>query len=183
VHFQPAEGGEYSTGADTSRAGISRGGADAEEVFLQLTGATKAPKAALGDAVLDGHFVEVKKASSSTLNQVRAVKYITLVAYSSTEDRWYVIPASVIVRQCAQKRRGQHTENPFESATLSLRNLTAYALADPSGMRAAVLSAVDEARKHPALRDVMDRVLGESRALAARSVEDVGAALHECGLM
>lgn len=162
----------------SSGGGISRGGADAEGVFLGLTGAIKAPRAALGDAVLDGHFVEVKKASSAVLNQVRAVKYITLVAYSSTQDRWYVVPASEVVRQCASKRRGQHTENPFESATLSLTKLTAYVVADPSTLRAAVLAAVDEARKYPELAKLMTRVLEESRMLAVRSVDDVNAALR-----
>lgn len=165
-----------------SRVGISRGGADAEDVFLRLTGATKAPSAALGDAVLDGRYVEVKHASSPTLNQVRAVKYITLVAYAVTEERWYVVPASEVVRQCALKRRGQHTENPFESATLSLRNLTGYAVADPARLRAAVLGAIEEAERYPALKDLMERVLAESKALAARSIEEVGAALRDYGL-
>jgi hypothetical protein len=126
--------------------------------------------------------VEVKKTSSYTLNQVRAVKYMPLVVYSSTEERWYVIPASEVVRQCAQERRGQHTENPFESATLSMRNLSAYALADASALPAAVLSAVEEAQKYPALKELLDRVLADSTALAARSVEEVGAALREAGL-
>ncbi len=64
--------------------GISSGGADAESQFIALTGATQAPRAADGDAVLEGHLVEVKRASSATLNQVRATKYITLVVPS----RW-----------------------------------------------------------------------------------------------
>lgn len=109
--------------ADATPGGISRGGADAEELFRSLTGATIAERAALGDAIVDGRYVEVKKATSATLNQVRAVKYIPLVALSVPEMTWYVIPANEIVRQCARKRRGQHTENPFESATLSLNNL------------------------------------------------------------
>jgi hypothetical protein len=162
--------------------GISRSGADAEEVFAALTGASKAPAAALGDAVLDGHYVEVKKASSTTLNQVRAVKYITLVAYSSTEERWYVVPASEVVRQCTLKRRGQHTENPFESSTLSLRNLAAHAVAEPAGLRGAVVAAIEEAQRYPALKELMDRVLAESKALAERSIADVGAALRDYGL-
>src|SRR5436190_7171588 len=110
-------------------SGISRGGADAEDLFIALTGATRAERAALGDADVDGHEVEVKKAASATLNQVRAVKFIPLVALFLPEGRWFVIPASEIVRQCAKKTRGQHTENPFESATLSLNNLRGYALA------------------------------------------------------
>jgi len=61
--------------------GISGGGADAESRFIALTGATPAARAADGDAILGGNLVEVKGASALTLNQVRATKYITLVAY------------------------------------------------------------------------------------------------------
>jgi len=57
--------------------GISGGGADAESRFIALTGATPAARRADGDALIEGHLVEVKSASRSTLNQVRATKYIT----------------------------------------------------------------------------------------------------------
>ena len=69
------------------------------------------PKTGLGDAELGGAFVEVKKATAATLNQVRAVKYIPLVAYHEPTDTWYVVPAHVIVCLVASKGRGQHTEN------------------------------------------------------------------------
>lgn len=165
-----------------ARPGISRGGVDAEAKFRRLTGAIDAERAALGDAVLDGHYIEVKQAASPTLNQVRAVKYITLVAFSVPDERWYVIPANEIVRQCATKKRGQHTENPFESATLSLDNLARYALADSAQMKQAVLDAIAEAQRYPVLKNLMDRVLNDSKALAEKSVAEVGGALHEYGL-
>lgn len=164
------------------RAGITSSGADAEATFRRLTGAVRAERAALGDAVLDGHHVEVKQASSVTLNQVRAVKYITLVAYFVPDDRWFVIPANEIVTQCAAKRRGQHTENPFESATLSLRNLSAFVLADPARLKDAVVERIAEAERYPRLKVLMDEVLLESRRLAERSVADVRSVLSEYGL-
>ena len=165
-----------------SAQGISKSGDSAEELFRQLTGATKAPTAALGDAVLCDHHVEVKKASSKTLNQVRAVKYIPLVAYHVDEARWYVVPANEIVRQCARKARGQHTENPFESATLSLTNLAACAVADPTQLRERVYAAIEEAARHPELKALMERVLRESQELAARSVAEARKLLVEPGL-
>lgn len=165
-----------------ARPGISRGGVDAEATFRRLTGASDTETAALGDAVLDGHYIEVKQATSLTLNQVRAVKYITLVAFSVPHKRWYVIPANEIVRQCATKKRGQHTENPFESATLSLGNLAAYALADPKELNDAVRDAIAEAQRYPVLKKLMDDVLRDSKALAEASVADVRGALHEYGL-
>jgi len=46
-------------------------------------------------------------------------------------DEWYVVPAHVVVAEVSQKRRGQHTENPFESATLSLNILRPWKVEDP----------------------------------------------------
>jgi hypothetical protein len=115
--------------------------------------------------------------------EVRKGRYIPLVALFVPEMRWFVIPASEIVRQCARKQRGQHTENPFESATLSLRNLENYGLADPSRLRDAVLSAIAEAARYPLLRELMAKVLSDSRALAASSVVAVNAVLDEYGLV
>lgn len=176
---------ESSYGAamsDAAPGGISRSGADAEARFRSLTGATIAERAALGDAIVDGKYVEVKKATSTTLNQVRAVKYIPLVALFVPEMRWYVIPASEIVRQCALKRRGQHTENPFESATLSLSQLRTYTVADPSKLLIAVRAAIAEADRYPLLRELMAKVLADSKALATSSVDAVRATLDEYGL-
>ena len=73
--------------------GISSEGTDAEIRFRQLTGAKEADKNSDGDAVVDGTPVEVKKASKSTLNQVRAVKYIPLVVLDVRTGSWYVVPA------------------------------------------------------------------------------------------
>ena len=73
----------------------------------------------------------MKRATSLTLNQVRAVKYLPLVVHYAPTDEWYVVPAHVVVAEVSQKRRGQHTENPFESATLSLNILRPWKVEDP----------------------------------------------------
>lgn len=70
--------------------GISFGGLSAQNKFLAITGATKS-RASEGDAVLEGHLVEVKQANSNTLNQVRAVKYLPIVVLYVPEDAWFVI--------------------------------------------------------------------------------------------
>jgi len=163
--------------------GISAGGADAEAAFVELTGAKKAERAALGDAVLDGHYIEVKQANSSTLNQVRAVKYITLVAYYVPDSEWFVVPANEIVRQCSLKMRGQHTENPFESATLNLRRLSNYVVDDEMELRERVLAAIAEAAKYADLAELMANVLKQSKALADQSAEEVREALERHGLV
>ena len=56
------------------------------------------------------YHIEVKKA---TLNQVRAYKYVTLVAKDPTVDYWVVIPAHEALKM-ARGRKGQHAINAFE---------------------------------------------------------------------
>jgi len=102
------------------------------------------PKSGYGDAELGGTYVEVKKATAATLNQVRAVKYIPLVAFHEPSDTWYVVPAHIIVCLVATKRRGQHTENPFESATLNIFSLGKYQVAHEADLKMATLNAIAE---------------------------------------
>lgn len=162
--------------------GISGGGHSAEELFRQMTGASPAEGAARGDALLDGHPVEVKRATSVTLNQIRALKYLPIVAHYAPTDDWYVVPAHVVVARVSQKRRGQHTENPFESATLSLKNLHAWKVEDPSHLREATLEAIAASDEYPELRSAMEDVLRESRGLADASLERVRDLLYQLGL-
>lgn len=111
-------------------AGISNDGERVEVEFRRLTEFRKPTPARLGDAelTLDGQtkYVEVKKASSDTLNQVRPVKYSTLVAKDVRDGQWYVVPPQVVVAEAIDKGRGQHSESPFECCTLSLGKLLAY---------------------------------------------------------
>lgn len=166
----------------SSTYGISGGGRSAEELYCQLTGAGPAAAAAEGDCVLEGTPIEIKRATAQTLNQVRAVKYIPLVVYFEPRDEWYVVPAHAVVAGVSQKSRGQHTENPFESATLNLGSLRAYKVDDPGRLREATLEAIAASERFPRLREAMQQVLRESRELAAESVERVRSLLHELGL-
>lgn len=151
---------------------LRRSGNPAEQLFRELTGAEAAHTAALGDAILEGHYIEVKKAGSPTLNQIRAVKYLPLVVYRDPPGEWYVIPANVIVQSVALKKRGQHTEIPFESAVLTLTAMEAY-LVPAEGLRQAVLDAVAEGARYPELRAEMQRVLQAAQQLAQESTQRV----------
>ena len=162
--------------------GISYGGRSAEDLFISLTGAERVAKAALGDAVLEGRHIEIKRASSSTLNQVRAVKYLTLVVHHSPTNSWYVVPAHVVVLLVSRRLRGQHTENPFESATINLSRLSAYRLDDATQLRDRTLAAIEESDKYPELRELMDQVLLESKNLAQDSIMRVRQLLKQLGL-
>jgi hypothetical protein len=159
----------------STRVGISHGGKFAEERFRELTGASKAARSGDGDAILNGIPVEVKNATKATLNQVRAVKYIPLVAYYEPADTWYVVPAHVIVCLVSTKVRGQHTENPFESATLNIFALSKYRVASEKNVKQATLAAIAASNTYPDLKRAMERVLRDSKELAAKSVRDVSA--------
>ncbi len=158
--------------AKTSKSGISKTGNKAEELFRALTSSQKPPKAALGDAVKNGIYAEVKKVSENTLNQVRAVKYITLVAYDSEKKEWYVVPACDVVELIAGKERGQHTENPFESATLTLRIIGPYKVSG-SDLSAAWAAAVEKSDGKPLLKQKMDEVLEECKKLSTKHKKEV----------
>jgi hypothetical protein len=163
--------------------GISGGGRSAEEAYILATGALHSPSSALGDAVLEGTSVEIKRASSNTLNQVRAVKYIPLVVYDQTSDDWFVVPAHVVVALVSGKTRGQHTENPFESATLSVQQLGPYKVTGTQDLRSATLEAIAAAEDYAPLRTEMQRVLVASKELAEESHRRVHATLRQLGLL
>ncbi len=154
-------------------AGISGAGRPAERLFRELTGAERPPRPCDGDAELEGRLVEIKQASTNTLNQVRAVKYIPLAAFDTRSSQWYVVSPDDIVRLVANKTRGQHTENPFESATLSLRALDDHAVLDPSDLRQSVLSAIERGDRWPRLRKEMHEIRQRSSELAQESIKRV----------
>lgn len=156
--------------------GISQTGKAVEREFRRLTGAIEPPKASIGDALLNGHPIEVKKASSNTLNQVRAVKFIPLVAFDTRDESWYVIPAPDVVRLVAEKSRGQHTEIPFESSTLSISRLREFKTPE-SKLKEKVLAALAAAEKRPDLKRAMDEILEDSKELARKARERVKALL------
>lgn len=153
--------------------GISHGGRSAEEEFIRLTGATPAPTASVGDVLLEDFPVEIKRATKPTLNQVRAVKYIPLVAYSVPKQAWYVIPAHVVVALVSRKTRGQHSEIPFESATLNLNALGLYRLSSGAELRMATLAAIEQSSEYPTLKEAMSRTRDRARSIADEALEEV----------
>jgi hypothetical protein len=168
--------------SESNAYGISHGGRAAEREFMSLTGAVLAPQASIGDVLFEGYPIEVKRATSNTLNQVRAVKYIPLAALDVRTHTWYVVPAHVIVAQVARKTRGQHTENPFESATLSLANLKHYKVEDSEELPMRTLDAIDQSSQYPKLKAAMQQALADSRALADEHLNRVRQVLAEAGL-
>ena len=156
-------------------AGISKDGERVEAMFRDITGAEKVSEKAKGDALIRYQggpdvYVEAKKASSNTINQVRAVKYLVLVVYDTRDESWYVVPADVVAKLCADKKRGQHGENPFENATLSVKKLGSYKLtrATKQTLRAKVRECYDAAQANSKVKRRMKAALTECSDLAAK---------------
>lgn len=160
--------------------GISRSGNYAEERFRHITGASTVEQSSDGDAVLGGYLVEIKQASSPTINQVRAVKYLPLVVYNPKLETWYVVPPDEVIRLVALKRRGQHTENPFECASLSASKIAAYLVGEEE-LRSEVLDAIEQGEAKTGLKQAMETIRLECKDLAQRSRRLVKEAL-ESGL-
>ncbi len=115
------------------RQGIRLQGETAEKFFRRLVPSAQPPHSeSRGDArvTVDGHeyHVEIKEChaspgASGTINQIRPIKYITLVVYAPRRKCWYMVPPNNLVYLAAQKCRGQHTEIPFECMNLTIRQL------------------------------------------------------------
>ena len=154
----------------TNQFGITSRGRFAEQLFLSRTGAEKASSASIGDAIINGNAIEIKQAKTMTTNQVRAVKYNVLVVYycpKNISPSWYVVPPHVVCQLVSLKKRGQHTENPFESATLSINKLSDYQINDDNAsLRKGVLKAIRDGAKYPDIQDAMTCILERQRRSA-----------------
>ena len=154
--------------------GISFRGRFAEQLFLNRTGAEKSPSASAGDAIIDGNAIEIKRAKTNTINQVRAVKYNVLAIYYCPNEippSWYIVPPDMVCRLVSRKRRGQHTENPFESSTLNIKDLADYQIHDETQLRESVLKAVRKGAQYPDLQDAMICILERERLHARQDRE------------
>lgn len=91
---------------------------------------------------IDGNWyhIDVKDCKANTVNQVRAIRYQTLVIYN--DGVWFVIPPQEVVRLAAQKSRGQHTEIPFECAALTLNQIQSVYRCSDSQLAERVYAAI-----------------------------------------
>lgn len=144
---------------------------------MAATGAVPTRHARDGDAILDGVAVEVKRADGGSLNQVRAAKYLTVVFICGST--WYVTPAHEIVRFVARHRRGQHTENPFESCALNVSDLVEFRIPSEGDLLVATRDAIWQSDRFVALKQAMGRIVHECKVLALNHHELVATALAQ----
>ena len=103
-------------------------GTKAEQRFRQLVpfaGPRHSERSGDATVTVDGHehHVEIKMCRTSTINQIRPIKFIVLAVYAPNRGCWYVVPPNDLVHIAARKDRGQHTEIPFECMNLTISQL------------------------------------------------------------
>jgi hypothetical protein len=120
---------------------------------------------------IDGiwYHVDVKDCQSSSVNQVRAIRYQTLVIYN--EGVWYVIPPQEVVRLVAQRSRGQHTEIPFECANISLTQIQSVYRCSDSQLAERVYASIrmGHQQQYIEVKEVMDNLYSDLIKLKERT--------------
>ena len=130
---------------------------------------------------IDGNWyhVDVKDCNGNTINQVRAIRYQTLVIYN--DGVWFVIPPQEVVHLVAKKPRGQHTEIPFESAALSLSNIeTVYRCSD-SQLAERVYASIrmGQQQQFKEVKEVMEDLLSDLAKLNERTKSSIAAIFEQ----
>lgn len=162
------------------RAAIRNEGQDAEDHFIRLVAAARpSDLAKAGDAIVsvDGKdsYIEIKECHAvagrtGTINQVRAIKYITCVVWAPGHGCWYVISPDQLVGIAATKNRGQHTEIPFESMNFGIPNIPAdlHTRCSDAELSDAVHSAVRRGRSRSDIHEAMQELLSDIQGLRSR---------------
>jgi hypothetical protein len=135
-----------------------------------------------GDAIveIDGqqNYVEIKFTTKSTINQIRAVKFIPLAIYSPQKPLpWAVLSAVEVVRLVHGKSRGQHNELALECAALTLSGLPPSSRYSDSQLSDAVHEAIRSARRYPELAATLNALMARLTATKTEYREKVRVAL------
>lgn len=167
------------------RQAIRLEGMGAEQAFLKLVPESRvSTNAKLGDVMVrvDGkdHYVEVKECHADagkggTINQVRAIKFITCVVWAPNHSCWYVVAPDQLVQLAATKGRGQHTEIPFESMNFTLASLSEdfHAKATDEQLAKVVVAAIRRGAAASTLKTLMDSLLKEITVLKQKYIDAV----------
>lgn len=167
--------GELARISPMPRQAIRNEGAPAEAAFLEVLGNNAQPSdsAKQGDCRFlhngQWHYIEIKHCEKDTVNQVRAIKCIPVVVFSPDRGtrRWAVLSPKAVTQMVMRKKRGQHTEIPFECATLSRNNLLHEAWCSDVGLEQRLRAALDEP-VNGKLKLLMDEFLLEIKALCEK---------------
>ena len=161
--------------------GITKSGKKTEELLVELVDGLRKNEGASkkGDVIFDRasldlkFFAEVKK---NAWNQVRPMKYITVIGHVPETEEWFVVPADVVMKWAAN-RKGQHTPNPFvcvglgkpSSVTKTGANTkwTPY-LVQERDLKSKIISAHRSAMSNHSMRNFASRVRDDVESLAQK---------------
>jgi len=125
-------------------------------------------------------YIEVKECHaapgrSGTINQVRAIKYITCVVCAPKHGCWYVISPDQLVGIAATKNRGQHTEIPFECMNFGIPNIPTelHTKCGDKELSDVVHEAVRRGKRHAEVQKAMSDLLREIQDLRTRYATSV----------
>ncbi len=165
------------------RQTIRHAGDNAKHQFRQMvTNVRRSNDFSAGDTEvnIDGDWfhVDVKDCRSSSVNQVRAIRYQTLAIYN--DGVWYVIPPQEVVRLVSQKSRGQHNEIPFECANISLSQIQSVYRCSDSQLAERVYAAIrmGQQERFKEVKKIMDDLYAELIKLKERTKSSVTAILE-----
>lgn len=163
-----------------------QGGEEADRRFCEITGAAPTATRSVGDAQLEGHFVEVKQTSGSyrNLNQVRPYRYLPIVVYDADTNEWCVIPAHsvvVVVRNLAP----MHGLSPLECVNLKLgkRFDDCRVISPTTNLKPRTLDAIRASDAFPHLKTWLKRFGEEAEARAITDREEMESLLSDAGLV
>ena len=159
-----------------ARQAIRHEGDTAKQLFRQLVpNSRQSSDIKRGDTevLINGHwhYVDIKQCQSNTINQVRAIKFIPLIIFNG--EGWYVIPPIDLVKIVALKSRGQHTEIPFECASLSIDHLDERFRCNSRELYKRVLIAFDQSKNNMDMKEVMDNLLSELQTLNEQTKKQI----------
>lgn len=169
---------------DTMRQTIRHEGDNAKNMFRRMvTNVRRSNDFSSGDTevFIDGNWyhVDVKDCQSSSVNQVRAIRYQTLVIFN--DGVWYVLPPQEVVRLVAQRSRGQHTEIPFECANISLSQIQSVYRCSDAQLAERVYAAIrmGQQEQYKEVKRIMEDLYSDLIRLKERTKSSVTAILEE----
>lgn len=113
------------------------------------------------EVLVDGawYYVEIKECHANTINQVRAIKYLPLVVFTpGTPKPWLVLAPHELAAIVARRSRGQHNENPFECAALSLGNMPEGRRCTDTELDTWVKDALHSGNEHHEVKALLEEI-------------------------
>lgn len=155
--------------------GITYKGKEVEERFCKLTGAKKlASNSKMGDAILDGTYIEIKNAAGGTVNQVRPFKGCVLVVNDS--KNWFVVPPLDVINM-VKGLKGQHTPIPYICVCFRITKIKNYKINETSLVHA--VKSASETELPNKIKEIIDNYEQSMQQTITQTITDIERVLSE----